>query len=514
MIKENISLDKIKCPNCGESIAVNETLYRQITEKARADLKVEVVEQQKALTEREKEIVAKERSIDKAVEEKVKIERARLEKDAQKKAQENVAVELEDLKRQATEKDGKLAVLQKAELEFRAQKRQLEDKEKALDLEFQKKLDTETKKIKAAAIKEAQSAQSLELNDLRQQVDKKDKKLKEAEKAELELRQKTRELEEKEKTLELETARKIASERAKIQEATAKQLQEEHRLNDAEKDKKLQDALKMNDELKRKLQQGSQQTQGEVLELELEANIKSSFPSDSIEPIPKGVNGADVIQRVFHRNGNSCGTIIWESKRTKSWVADWIQKLKDDQRLVKAEVAILVSEALPKEVKNFALVNGVWVTNPQCALGVASALRIQLIEVATTKLAAVGKNEKMEILYSYLSGPEFKQRMEAIVEAFVSMQKDLLDERRAAERQWAKREKQIQKVISNTSGMYGDFQGLIGSSLQTIPALMAGDMEEDDIREGKKSEALTKKQDVVVNSVDDLEEINPESIPF
>ena len=149
---------------------------------------------------------------------------------------------------------------------------------------------------------------------------------------------------------------------------------------------------------------------------------------------------------------------------------------------MKADLCILVSEVLPKDVEHFAHINGVWVSSPQCVLAVASALRVQLIEVASTKLAAVGKNEKMEILYAYLSGPEFRQRMEAIVEAFVSMQKDLLDEKRSTERQWAKREKQIQKVIANTSGMYGDFQGLIGSSLQTIPALDTTSEEvEDDI---------------------------------
>lgn len=411
------ALDTITCPKCGESIAVNETLYHQITEKARADVQTETLKQQKELVEREKEVQKKEQDL----------------------AQTLAA------------------------------------KTQALDLEFQKKIELEKQTIKALAMKEAEAAQSLELKDLQQQVEQKDKKLRQAEEAELDLRQKTRILEEKEKALELETARRIDDERAKIQEETAKQLHEEHRMNDAEKDKKLQDALRMNDELKRKLQQGSQQTQGEVLELELEASIKAMFPTDTIEAVPKGVNGADVIQRVFHRNGNSCGTIVWESKRTKSWGGDWIQKLKDDQRLVKAELAMIVSETLPKDVDNFALINGVWVTNPQCALGVASALRIQLIEVATTKLSAVGKNEKMEVLYAYLSGPEFKQRMEAIVEAFVSMQKDLLDEKRSAERQWAKREKQIQKVIANTSGMYGDFQGLIGSSLQTIPALSGGE---------------------------------------
>ena len=299
-----------------------------------------------------------------------------------------------------------------------------------------------------------------------------------AQQAELALRKRERELEEKEKTVELETARRIAAERVKVEEETAKRLEEEHHLKDAEKDKKLQDAIKANEELRRKLQQGSQQTQGEVLELQIEELIKTSFPGDGIEPVPKGVSGADVVHRVHNRRGDGCGVIVWESKHTKVWSDAWYQKLKDDLRLVKGDVAVLVTEALPKGVQHFALLNGIWVTSPACALGLAVALRGQLIEVAITKLAAVGKNEKMEVLYHYLSGSEFRQRVEAIVEAFVDMQKDLQAERRTAERQWSKREKQIQRVIANTAGMHGDLQGIIGTALQTIPALTAGEEED------------------------------------
>ena len=231
--------------------------------------------------------------------------------------------------------------------------------------------------------------------------------------------------------------------------------------------------MTVNDELRRKLQQGSQQTQGEVLELELEELIRSAFPADQIEPVAKGRNGADVIHKVFTKSGHFCGTIVWELKRTKSWSDGWIAKLKDDQRLTKAEIAILVSEALPKDCQHFAQISGVWVASPQCAISLAVALRKQLTEIAMTKLAAVGKNEKMEVLYQYLSGIEFKQRVEAIVEAFIEMQEDLQEERRVVEKRWAKREKQIQRVVLNTSGMHGDLQGLIGSSLQEIPALTA-----------------------------------------
>jgi hypothetical protein len=183
------------------------------------------------------------------------------------------------------------------------------------------------------------------------------------------------------------------------------------------------------------------------------------------------MNGADLIHRVHNNNGQCCGTVVWESKRTRGWNDGWVQKLKDDLRSVRGDLAVIVSEVLPKEIDNFGQVRGVWVTSRCCATSLAVALRCLLIEVSMTKDAVMGKNDKMEILYRYLSGSEFRQRVEAIVEAFVEMQEDLQEERRVAERRWSKREKQIQRVITNTSGTYGDLQGLIGSSLQNIPRL-------------------------------------------
>ena len=372
------------------------------------------------------------------------------------------------------ERDLKAKSLQQ-ERALAAREKELQKREGIFDsLVQEQQVKAATAELKAQAEQRARQSVLLELEDLRRQAAEKDEKLKAAEKAELDLRKQKRALEDRERALELETARKVDGERRKIEEQAARRVEEQHRLTNAEKDKKLQDALAVNGELRRKLQQGSQQTQGEVLELELEELIRTTFPFDQIEPVSKGMNGADVIQRVHNKNGHFCGTIVWESKRTKGWSESWIQKLKDDLRLVKGDLAIIVSEALPKEVKHFAHMKGVWVTSRDCALTVAAALRFQLIEVASIKAAAVGKNEKMEILYKYLSGPEFRQRVEAIVEAFIDMQEDLQEERRAAERRWSKREKQIQRVITNTSGMYGDLQGLIGSSLHSIPALANG----------------------------------------
>jgi hypothetical protein len=500
MTDDHTALDKIKCPNCGELIPVSEALSHQIAEKTRAELKAEALQQQKAFAARENELKERENALDKIIQEKLKAEQVNITKEAEKKAHELVSLEIEDLKRQAAEKDLKLNALQQTELELRKQKRELEEREKTFDLEFQRKLAEGEQRIKSEAAKEVRDAVSLEIGDLKMQAAEKDRKLAEAGKAELELRKQKRELEEKGKTLELEVARQIDAEREKIQENTIRQFQEEHRLKDAEKDKKLQDAIKANEELRRKLQQGSQQTQGEVLELELEELIKTNFPSDQIEQVPKGVSGADVVQKVMSRSGHLCGTIVWESKHTKAWNDGWLQKLKDDQRAVKADIAVLISEVLPKDCKHFGQYEGVWIANSQCAVSLAVALRSQLVEVAMAKLAAVGKKEKMETLYQYLSGSEFKQRVEAIVEAFVGMQDDLQEERRVTERRWAKREKQIQKVISNTSGMYGDFQGLIGSSLQTIPSLTA----QNDVSSDEKQNNVPSYEKIVVDgSIED-----------
>lgn len=402
MVVTQNSFDEIRCPKCGEKIPVTEVIYDQIAERTREQLRSESAREQAALNAKIKDLQRREAEIDQVIEERVKANQERLEQESIQKVTQALAVEMEDLRARAREKEELLAASQRAELSLRKQAREVEEREKALAVEIQRKLDEG---------------------------------------------------------------------RAQIEQEVVSRLQEQFHLKDAEKDKKLRDAIIANEQLRRKLEQGSQQTQGEVLELELEGLIRAAFPIDQIEPVPKGVNGADVVQRVINRSGHSCGIILWELKRTKSWSDGWIQKLKDDQRAIKADLAILVSEALPRDCANFTQIGGVWVTSPACSINLALALRMHLVEVAVTKLAAVGKNEKMEFIFQYISGPEFRQRIESIMEAFNDMQDDLQEERRATERRWAKREKQLQRVIFGTSGMYGDFQGLIGSSLQTIAAL-------------------------------------------
>lgn len=261
------------------------------------------------------------------------------------------------------------------------------------------------------------------------------------------------------------------SERDKIKNEVAKILSDEHQLKDAEKDKKMSDMLKQIEELKRKAQQGSQQLQGEVLELQLEEILKSEFPLDEIIPVSKGISGADVTQKVYDRSGRLCGIITWESKRTKAWSDSWVQKLKDDQRSAKAEIAVLITNVLPNGIKNFGPKDGIYVSNYECIIGVANLLRSSLLQLSTTKLATVGKNEKMEVLWNYLTGTEFKQRMEAVLEAFTTMKLDLEKEKRVYTKLWTKREKQIQRVLDSTIGLRGELEGVMGNELPEMKQL-------------------------------------------
>jgi hypothetical protein len=217
-----------------------------------------------------------------------------------------------------------------------------------------------------------------------------------------------------------------------------------------------------------------------VQELELEALLAARFPHDSIRPVPKGEHGGDVLQCVAGPLGHACGTIIWESKRTKNWSDGWLAKLREDQRSAKAEVAVIVSQVLPKDVETFECIDGVWVTHPRAAFPVAMILRQSLIEIALARQTSEGQQTKTEMVYQYLTGPRFRQRVQAIVEAFSSMQEDLDKEKKVITKQWAKREEQINRVMQSTVGMYGDLQGIAGKTLQEIEGLSLNALEAPD----------------------------------
>jgi hypothetical protein len=296
-------------------------------------------------------------------------------------------------------------------------------------------------------------------------------KLTAAQQAEAELVKKSRELDDAKREMELTIQRAIT---AGVEEARAKakkEAEEGMALKVREKEEQISGMQRQIEELKRRAEQGSQQLQGEVQELVLEEALRARFPFDIIEPVAKGAFGGDVVQRVFGGGGQPCGSILWETKRTKAWSDSWLTKLRDDKRAAKADLALLVSQSLPKDLETFDLVDGVWVTGPKCAMAVAMSLREALILMSTAKLAGEGQQTKMAMMYDYLTGAGFRHRIEAIVERFTEMNEDLDRERKAMTKMWAKREQQIQAVVTSTAGLYGDLQGIAGKAMIEIEAL-------------------------------------------
>ena len=354
----------------------------------------------------------------------------------------------------------------------------LEKAKQALDQQVEQKLQLERARIGAEEAKKAKLAlgndieqKAKEINTLQDVLKQRDIKLAEAQKAQAELIRKERELDDAKRELDLTIEKKVQADLATEREKAKKEAEEELKLKVMEKDQTITAMQKQIEDLKRRAEQGSQQLQGEVQEMELESLLAAKFPRDTIQPVPKGEFGGDVLQRVVGPLNQVCGTILWECKRTKNWSDSWLPKLREDQRAAKAEIAVIISQVLPKDVEMFDLVEGVWIAHPKVTLPVAMSLRQTLIEVAGTRQASEGQQTKMEMVYQYLTGPRFRQRIQAIVEAFSSMREDLDREKKVITRQWAKREEQIDRVMQATVGMYGDLQGIAGRTLQEIEGL-------------------------------------------
>lgn len=341
-------------------------------------------------------------------------------------------------------------------------------------------LKAEREKVAAEEAKKARLALSAdleqrarELKELQQVLEEKDAKLGEAQKVQAELLKKQRELDDAKRELDLTVEKKVQVSLLAVREKARQEAEDSLKLKVTEKEEQIASMQRQIEELRRKAEQGSQQLQGEAFELELESVLRAKFPRDLIEPVPKGEFGGDVLHRVVGPAGQVCGTILWETKRTKNWSDGWLAKLREDQRTARAEISLLVSNALPKGVETFDQVEGVWVTEPRCMVPVALALRQTLIELAGARQASEGQQTKMELVYQYLTGPRFRHRIEAIVERFTDMQTDLERERKAMTRLWAKREEQLRAVMDATVGMYGDLQGIAGRSMQEIATLDA-----------------------------------------
>lgn len=346
-----------------------------------------------------------------------------------------------------------------------------------LDAKHKKELEDLKREIEETASKSASEEFGKKLELLQKEKEEEAERNKKLSLQVDELLSEIRALRRKDEERELEMKKRLWDEEEKIRAEASRKYEEEHRLKDLEKDKKIADLMKSLEEAQKKALQGSQQTQGESLELELEERLKAEFPMDIVTEVKKGVRGADLIQEVFDKLNRKCGTILWESKNAK-WSEGWILKLKEDQRQAKADLAVLVSVDLPASIETFGYVNGVWVVSWKHFIPLALALRFNLVSLYHERQNQDGQDEKMQILYQYLTGTEFKHRVEAIVEAFASMQEELEREKRWFNTKWARQEKQIRKVIDHTHGMYGDLQGVIGKNLPEIKTLELPDGEE------------------------------------
>lgn len=406
----------VVCPSCGEKIKLTESLaapvvaaIKQEYEKKLAEKDTEVSEREAALREQEKEVATARAQVNAAIDEGIRRERQTIAGEEAKKARLLVSDELD--------------------------------------------------------------AKSRDLADLEQVIAAKDEKLAEAQRAQAELLRKERELEDARRELDLTLEKRVQSSLGTVREKARRDVEAELNLKVAEREETILGLQLQIDVLKQKAEQGSQQMQGEVQELELESLLTQKFPMDQINAVPKGQFGGDILQRVHSSSGQICGSILWESKRTRNWSDGWLPKLRNDQRAAKADLAILVSRTLPKEVESFDLIDGVWVADPRCAIPVAIALRRSLIDIANVRQVNEGRHTKMEVMYTYLTGPRFRMHVQSIVEKFTAMEDDLASERRSMARIWAKREGQIQGAIESTATLYGDLQGIAGRSLEEIEGL-------------------------------------------
>lgn len=376
-------------------------------------------------------------------------------------------------------------VLQRKEADFTRREAIVRDGQAALakaqaglDEQVARKLQEQRGAIQAEEARKARQVLQLDLDqkgkevvELQEALKAREGKLAEAAKAQADVMRKQRELEDARREMDLTIEKRVQDSLGEVKNRARQEAEDALKLRVAEKEQTIFAMQRQIEELKRKAEQGSQQLQGEILELELEALLRAKFPRDTIVPVPKGEFGGDVLQQVMSSLNQVCGTILWEFKRTKNWSDGWLAKLREDQRAAKAEHAVIVSHALPKDVETFDRVDGVWVVSPRAIVPVAMALRHSLSELALVRNAGLGQQTKMEMVYQYLTGPRFRHRVQAIVEKFTEMQEDLERERKVMTKMWAKREEQLRGAVDSTAGLYGDLQGIAGKTLQEIDGL-------------------------------------------
>lgn len=410
----------ISCPHCHTDILLTESLAAPLVMATKKEYEHKTSEFMKRISEREQVLLSKEHEL--------------------QQTRQNIVKEIEEKVASSLENE-KTKLIEEAKLKLQKQ-------------------NADELNRRASEIKELENL--LKTNN---------EKLQEAQQSQAEFLKKQRELEDQKRELELTVEKRVQENVQAIHEKARKEIEHNFQLKFSEKEQQIASMQRKIEELKQKAEQGSQQLQGEVQELLLEQTLQSQFYMDCVSPVPKGEFGGDILQQVFNPQGMDCGLVIWEVKRTKHWNNEWLSKLKDDQRAAKADIAIIVSHALPQNVESFECIDGIWVIHPKVILPVATLLRESLIQIHFARQTAKGQETKAGMIYDYLTGTRFRQRVEAIVEAFNSMQDDLNKEKKVITKQWAKREEQINRVMQSTIGMYGDLQGIVGQSLQEIEGL-------------------------------------------
>ena len=421
----------IKCPKCANEFDVQEVLSADVEQKLKLQYEKQLrlnlsqlAEEKKKLEDDQRIFEEKRKKENDLFQQKLQQEKQKMEIELQQQLRKTIAGDYENqlriLQQNMLDNEEKLKAARQKEYEFLKKEQQLKAREQELDILLQKKLLEER-------------------NLLVQQI------------------------------------RKEEGDRIVLKET-------KYQLKLKELEKQLEDQRRLAEEMKRRAEQGSMQLQGEAQELLLEEMLRNHFPYDKISEVGKGVEGADCMQTVRNPVGTDCGRIIFESKRTKTFNNAWIEKLKCDLRAQQADVAILVTQVFPKEMSCFGEKDGVWICSFSEVLALTSALRHTIIRVADTRRSEENKGEKMNMLYNFLTGNEFRQQIETIVEGFLSMKNSITKERIQMEKMWKEREKHLEKVLLSTSGMYGSIRGIAGASIGSIPLLEDGIEEEEDPR--------------------------------
>jgi hypothetical protein len=446
---ERIS-DNVSCPKCGNQFSVEQAITSEIRKVMQAEFDIKQHAAYESINKKKEEADQYLARATKWKQEQQEIinaqlakQRETIEKDAFAKAQADASLKMQLLQTQVETGQQQLNELKQAELVFLQKQKSFDEKMAMVEIELEQKILLRETELK----KQAESMAEKRM--------------------EVALQQKQAELQRKTEEIEIEIALKVANE--------AEQIRNTERMRTAELQKQMDDTKKLMDEMQKRAEQGSMQMQGEVQELALEALLKNTFTFDRIDEVGKGMKGADCIQSVINNTGQQCGLIVYESKRTKTFSNEWILKLKEDMRLAKADIAVIVTEALPKELQRFGQLEGIWICTFTEVKSLAYVLRDSLIRIYEATQSQENKGEKMSMLYDYLTGIEFKNRIEGIVESFHLLEQDLQKEKKAMTLLWEKRSKQIERVMQNTISMYGSVKGIAGGAIKEVNGLNMDD---------------------------------------